>query len=105
MLMVPEAWQNDKLMAADKRAYYEYHSCLMEPWDGPALLCFSDGNVMGAILDRYVELNCEMFCNCILFHLRFDVCFDFVGMSLWGFITQLAFYAIRCVRTRRCTTR
>ena len=53
MLMVPEAWQNDKLMSPDKRAYYEYHSCLMEPWDGPALLCFSDGNVVGAILDRY----------------------------------------------------
>jgi len=52
MMMVPEAWQGDKLIRADKRAFYEYHSCLMEPWDGPAMMAFSDGRYMGAVLDR-----------------------------------------------------
>jgi len=52
MMMVPEAWQNHRSMADDKKAFYEYHSCLMEPWDGPALLPFTDGNVVGALLDR-----------------------------------------------------
>ena len=42
LMMVPEAWQN-KAMAPDRRAFYEYHSCLMEPWDGPAMMSFTDG--------------------------------------------------------------
>lgn len=52
MMLVPEAWQNDPQMPQNKRDFYEYHSCLMEPWDGPAALCFSDGRSIGAILDR-----------------------------------------------------
>ena len=52
MMMVPEAWQKHRTMADDKRAFYEYHSCLMEPWDGPALLPFTDGSSVGALLDR-----------------------------------------------------
>ena len=52
MMMVPEAWQNDALMPESKKAFYEYHSCLMEPWDGPAALAFTDGKCIGAILDR-----------------------------------------------------
>ncbi|NRA35257.1 MAG: glutamate synthase large subunit [Polyangiaceae bacterium] len=52
MMMVPEAWQNDELMAQQKRDFYAYHSCLMEPWDGPAALAFTDGDAIGAILDR-----------------------------------------------------
>jgi glutamate synthase (NADPH/NADH) large chain len=52
MMMVPEAWQKDELMPADKRAFYEYHSCLMEPWDGPASIAFTDGKYIGAVLDR-----------------------------------------------------
>ncbi|MEN9579389.1 MAG: hypothetical protein RJA70_2398 [Pseudomonadota bacterium] len=52
MMMVPEAWQNDQHMSQAKRDFYEYHSCLMEPWDGPAALAFSDGRCIGAILDR-----------------------------------------------------
>ncbi len=52
MMLVPEAWQNDELMPAYKRDFYEYHSCLMEPWDGPAALAFTDGKQIGAILDR-----------------------------------------------------
>ncbi|HEX2732678.1 MAG TPA: glutamate synthase large subunit [Polyangiaceae bacterium] len=52
MMMVPEAWQNDDQMPALKREFYEYHSCLMEPWDGPAALAFTDGRCIGAILDR-----------------------------------------------------
>ncbi|MFT5494921.1 MAG: glutamate synthase domain-containing protein 2/glutamate synthase domain-containing protein 1 [Kiritimatiellia bacterium] len=52
MMMVPEAWQNHQTMADSKKAFYEYHSCLMEPWDGPALMPFTDGSFVGAILDR-----------------------------------------------------
>ncbi|MBA3484623.1 MAG: glutamate synthase subunit alpha, partial [Pirellulales bacterium] len=52
MMMVPEAWQNHETMSADKRAFYEYHSCLMEPWDGPASVAFTDGHYIGATLDR-----------------------------------------------------
>jgi len=52
MMMIPEAWQNDEAMAAEKRAFYEYHSCLMEPWDGPASVGFTDGRYIGAVLDR-----------------------------------------------------
>ena len=52
MMMVPEAWQKNELMPANKRAFYEYHSCLMEPWDGPASIAFTDGKYIGAVLDR-----------------------------------------------------
>jgi glutamate synthase domain-containing protein 2/glutamate synthase domain-containing protein 1/glutamate synthase domain-containing protein 3 len=52
MMMIPEAWQNHESMSETKRTFYEYHSCLMEPWDGPASIAFSDGRVIGAILDR-----------------------------------------------------
>ncbi|WP_183354389.1 glutamate synthase large subunit [Geomonas silvestris] len=52
MMMVPEPWENHEGMGKDKRAFYEYHSCLMEPWDGPAALTFTDGRIIGAILDR-----------------------------------------------------
>ncbi|XP_035233613.1 ferredoxin-dependent glutamate synthase 1-like, partial [Stegodyphus dumicola] len=52
MTMVPEAWQNDNLMNPDKKAFYRWSGCVMEPWDGPALLTFTDGNLIGAILDR-----------------------------------------------------
>ena len=51
-MLVPEAWQNDEEMPQEKKDYYEYMSCLMEPWDGPALLCFTDGDYIGATLDR-----------------------------------------------------
>jgi glutamate synthase (ferredoxin) len=51
-MLIPEAWQNHKQMDPDKRAYYEYHSCLMEPWDGPASIAFTDGRYIGALLDR-----------------------------------------------------
>jgi len=52
MMMVPEAWGTKFHMSADKRAFYEYHSAIMEPWDGPAALVFSDGRYIGATLDR-----------------------------------------------------
>jgi len=52
MMMVPEAWQNHDTMDEAKRAFYEYHSCLMEPWDGPASIVFTDGKYIGAVLDR-----------------------------------------------------
>jgi glutamate synthase (NADPH) large chain len=52
MMMIPEAWQNHDLMPEYKRAFYEYHSCLMEPWDGPASVVFTDGRYIGAVLDR-----------------------------------------------------
>ncbi|HOJ77073.1 MAG TPA: glutamate synthase large subunit [Bacillota bacterium] len=52
MMMVPEPWSKHQSMDPDKRAFYEYHSCLMEPWDGPAAMAFSDGSIVGAVLDR-----------------------------------------------------
>ncbi|KAL4421584.1 hypothetical protein ABPG75_010875, partial [Micractinium tetrahymenae] len=52
MLMIPEAWQNDKLMAQEKKDFYKFHSAIMEPWDGPALVAFTDGRYIGATLDR-----------------------------------------------------
>ncbi|MCZ6871716.1 MAG: glutamate synthase large subunit, partial [Gammaproteobacteria bacterium] len=52
MMMIPEAWQQHANMPAEKRAFYEYHSCLMEPWDGPASIAFTDGTYIGAVLDR-----------------------------------------------------
>ncbi|MCU1483889.1 MAG: gltB [Actinomycetia bacterium] len=52
LMMIPEAWQNHDTMPDDKRAFYEYHSTLMEPWDGPASVAFTDGTVIGAVLDR-----------------------------------------------------
>ncbi|QGN47763.1 glutamate synthase large subunit [Micromonospora sp. WMMD558] len=52
LMMIPEAWENDPDMAADKRAFYRFHASLMEPWDGPASVAFTDGEVVGAVLDR-----------------------------------------------------
>ncbi len=52
MMMIPEAWDNNPLMDANRRAFYEYHAALMEPWDGPAAVCFTDGRQIGATLDR-----------------------------------------------------
>ena len=52
MMMVPEAWEKHKSMSDDKKAFYEFNSCVMEPWDGPASIPFTDGNYIGALLDR-----------------------------------------------------
>ena len=52
MMMVPEAWQKQELMPENKRAFYEFNSCMMEPWDGPASIAFTDGRYIGAVLDR-----------------------------------------------------
>ncbi|MBI4445797.1 MAG: glutamate synthase large subunit [Acidobacteria bacterium] len=52
MMMIPEPWSGDPFMSPDKKAFYEYHSCLMEPWDGPASMAFTDGVKIGAVLDR-----------------------------------------------------
>jgi len=52
MMMIPEAWENHNEMSESKKAFYEYHSCLMEPWDGPASIVFTDGKYIGAVLDR-----------------------------------------------------
>ena len=52
LMMVPEAWQHHPEMGDDRRAFYEFHSMLMEPWDGPACVTFTDGTVVGAVLDR-----------------------------------------------------
>jgi glutamate synthase domain-containing protein 1 len=51
-MLIPEAWDGDGTMPDDKRAYYEYHASLMEPWDGPAAVAFTDGRLIGATLDR-----------------------------------------------------
>ena len=52
LMMVPEAWSGHETMDPARKAFYEYHSCLMEPWDGPASIAFTDGRSIGAILDR-----------------------------------------------------
>jgi glutamate synthase (ferredoxin) len=52
MMMIPEPWSGDPAMSPAKRAFYEYHACLMEPWDGPASIAFTDGRRIGAVLDR-----------------------------------------------------
>ena len=52
LMMIPEAWSGHESMDAERRAFYEYHACLMEPWDGPASVAFTDGEVIGAVLDR-----------------------------------------------------
>ena len=52
MMMIPEPWTGHESMSAEKKAFYKYHSCLMEPWDGPASIAFTDGTVIGAVLDR-----------------------------------------------------
>jgi len=52
MMLIPEAWAGNPTMDANRRAFYEYHACLMEPWDGPAAMAFTDGRQIGATLDR-----------------------------------------------------
>src|SRR5258705_12112088 len=52
LMMIPEPWSGNDSMDADRKAFYEYHSSLMEPWDGPASIAFTDGTVIGAVLDR-----------------------------------------------------
>ncbi|HWE02024.1 MAG TPA: glutamate synthase large subunit [Tepidisphaeraceae bacterium] len=52
LMLIPEAWQKHDLMEADLKAFYEYHACMMEPWDGPASISFTNGEVIGAVLDR-----------------------------------------------------
>ena len=51
-MMIPEAWENHEDMDPARRAFYEFHSTFMEPWDGPAAVAFTDGTVIGAVLDR-----------------------------------------------------
>jgi len=52
LMMIPEPWENHEEMDQRRRAFYEFHAALMEPWDGPALIAFTDGSVIGAVLDR-----------------------------------------------------
>jgi len=52
LMMIPEAWENHAEMDEARRAFYAFHSCVMEPWDGPACVTFTDGTVVGAVLDR-----------------------------------------------------
>ena len=52
LMMIPEPWSNHESMTPERRAFYEYHASLMEPWDGPASIAFTDGTVIGAVLDR-----------------------------------------------------
>ena len=52
MMMIPEAWEKHETMPDDQKAFYEYNACIMEPWDGPASVPFTDGDYVGALLDR-----------------------------------------------------
>jgi len=63
MMLIPEAWAGNPLMDAKRRAFYEYHAALMEPWDGPAAIAFSDGRQIGATLDRNGLRPARFFCT------------------------------------------
>ena len=63
MMLIPEAWSGNPLMDAKRRAFYEYHAALMEPWDGPAAIAFSDGRQIGATLDRNGLRPARFFCT------------------------------------------
>ncbi|MCX5749934.1 MAG: glutamate synthase large subunit [Candidatus Saganbacteria bacterium] len=52
MMLIPAVWQKNELIKKEHRDFYKYHSCMMEPWDGPAAICFTDGEIIGGILDR-----------------------------------------------------
>ena len=52
LMMIPEPWSKHQSMSPDRKAFYEYHAAVMEPWDGPASIAFTDGTVVGAVLDR-----------------------------------------------------
>ena len=52
MITIPEPWSNNKAMEQEKKDFYQYYATMMEPWDGPASILFSDGDIMGAVLDR-----------------------------------------------------
>lgn len=52
MITIPEPWANNKTMSQSKKDFYQYYATMMEPWDGPASIVFSDGDIMGAVLDR-----------------------------------------------------
>ena len=52
MMLIPEAWKDHETMSQEKKDFYAYHTCLMEPWDGPASIAFTDGKLIGAVLDR-----------------------------------------------------
>src|SRR5205085_6619483 len=52
LMMIPEPWSGNPAMSAERKAFYEYHAAMMEPWDGPASIAFTDGTVIGAVLDR-----------------------------------------------------
>ena len=52
MMMIPEAWEKHQTMSQEQKAFYEYNACIMEPWDGPASVPFTDGDYVGALLDR-----------------------------------------------------
>ena len=52
MITIPEPWENNKTMSQKKKDFYQYYATMMEPWDGPASILFSDGDIMGAVLDR-----------------------------------------------------
>ncbi|HEX7097483.1 MAG TPA: glutamate synthase large subunit, partial [Acidimicrobiales bacterium] len=52
LMMIPQPWENDELISPERRAFYQFHASLMEPWDGPASIAFTDGTIIGAVLDR-----------------------------------------------------
>ena len=52
MIMIPEPWSNNGTMTQNKKDFYQYYATMMEPWDGPASIVFSDGDLIGAVLDR-----------------------------------------------------
>ena len=71
MITIPEPWRNDAGMSRKKRDFYHYYSTMMEPWDGPAAIFFSDGDIMGAVLDRNGLRPARYYCRFLVVHWKF----------------------------------
>ena len=70
LMMIPEAWENKQDISPERRAFYQFHACMMEPWDGPAAVAFTDGSLIGAQLDRNGFRPLRYWVTCLLYTSR-----------------------------------
>ena len=96
MMMIPEAWEQHTLMDDNRRAFYEYHASMMEPWDGPAAVAFTDGKWLGATLDVPVLASANLpsmvlaaACAVAIFRFRFGMVPVLLASSLAGVVHYL----------------
>ena len=83
MMMIPEAWQDNIHLSESKRAFYEYNSCLMEPWDGPAMIAFTDGRYLGT-------------CICVWYSIVYNIVCIWYSL-VYEYTCVYAIFIIRCV--------